>query len=221
MFFKECIEDGDHYSSFLFLLRRTITPSSVSSFKHTLVSRTISISSLCDGTVGSCALEARVFYPWVVFVSSLTSHLWDCNSHLQPPFQHHYNHQLVLSSLSSDSAAAFIHHFSILQIHATVLLTDNQSCVSVCLANSSSFHVNCPCWILDSQTRHPVHILLEHPHKIIHFNNLCWWLNLSGKTQHCKVLVVKHWMYWRGYPTALLFLAIQYVCLFSCDTNTN
>lgn len=45
----------------------------------------------------------------------------------------------------------------------------NQSCVSVCLANSSSFHViNFPCWLLDQQTHCSVHILLEHHHKIIH-----------------------------------------------------
>lgn len=45
----------------------------------------------------------------------------------------------------------------------------NQSCVSVCLANSSSFHViNVPCWLLDQQTHCSVRILLEHHHKTVH-----------------------------------------------------
>lgn len=64
------------------------------------------------------------------FLPIITGHLWDRNHlicHHQPPFQpqHFSHHQLVLNTLlSSVSVAVFMHHFSILQIYAIILLTD-------------------------------------------------------------------------------------------------
>lgn len=180
----------------------------------------LTVLSVSNGTVGSSVQKAGMFSEWAFFISSLTSHLWDCNwfSHLQPPFQHNSNPQLVLNSLSSDSAAAFIHHFSVLQIHAIILLTDNQSCVSVCLANSSSFHVNFPCWILDQQTHYPVHILLEHHHKIIHLTICADDTGYQLKHSIVKFcgpkcfMVVEHWMYC-FYFTLIFLLSANSVIL--------
>lgn len=140
-----------------------------------------------------------------------------------PPFnttQHFSNHRLVLNSLlSSDSAAAFMHHFSILQIHAIILLTDNQSCVSVCLANSSSFHVNFPYLLLDQQTHCPVHILLEHHHKIMHLT-----ISADDSTYQVKhravkfcgpkcFMVVKHWMFFSVWVSTSFALIQLFFCL--------
>lgn len=87
----------------------------------------------------------------------------------------------------------------------------NQSCVSVCLANSSSFHViNFPRWLLDQQTHCSVHILLEHHHKITHLA-LC----TDDSTYQVKHSIVK----FCG-PKSVLYggktLHVLLFCLFFC-----